>query len=94
MPATDLLRRLHVARPRFGNWSGGRTALDESGARQALDIRCTEIAERLARAGLHAERMEDADLVRLFHICWSRRGDSRFERDVRSCGGQLAHGRT
>ena len=84
VPGADLLGRLGSARPRFVRWFGAGPALDEAGARETLDVRCAELIERLARGGVRAERVDDARLVRLFHACWSRRRDERFERDVRT----------
>ena len=49
--------------------------------------------ERLMRGGVWTHRLDDPDLVRLFHACWSRRRDGRFERDVRSSTVRLADGR-
>ncbi len=87
-----LLGRLDWARPRWRRWLGGRPALEEAGARQALDVRCSELIERLGRGGVWAQRLADSDLVRLFHTCWSRRRNDRFEQDVRSCTTSLADG--
>ena len=74
--------------PLVGKLFGNRDALEEAGAREVLDTRCAELADRLSRVGVLARRLEDAELVRLFHTCWSRRPDVRFEQDVRhSFGG-------
>jgi hypothetical protein len=78
--------------PRFGRWLGGSPALDEPGARAALDLRCAELTERLVRAGVWARRLDDAALTDLFHACWSRRRDARFERDLRSVLGAVEDG--
>ena len=93
VPGARLLGRLQSARPRFARWFGASPALDEAGARQALDVRCVELTESLTRAGVWAHRLDDPDLVRLFHACWSRRRDGRFERDVQSSTARLAVGR-
>ena len=84
VPGADLLGRLGSGRPRFVRWFGAGPTLDEEGARQALDVRCAELIERLERGGVRAERLDDARLVRLFHACWSRGRDERFEQDVRT----------
>jgi hypothetical protein len=85
LPGAGLASRLGSARPRLARWLGARPVLDGAAARQALDIRCAELIERLARAGVCAQRLDDPALARLFHACWSRRPDGRFEQDVRSC---------
>jgi hypothetical protein len=92
-PGARLLGRFDSFRPRLANWFGANPALDEAGAREALDVRCEELMERLTRGGAWAHRLGDPDLVRLFHSCWSRRRDGRFERDVRSSTVRLADGR-
>ena len=89
----QLLGRLHSVRPRLGHWFTASPALDETGAREALAVRCEELMERLMRAGVWTHRLDDPDLVRLFHACWSRRRDYRFERDVRSTTVRQADGR-
>jgi hypothetical protein len=46
-------------------------ALGEAAAvRRELTRRCDEVAGQLARCGLVARRLDDADLARLFHACW------------------------
>jgi hypothetical protein len=89
----DLLGRLGAVRPHLGRWFGGRPALDAAAAQQALDVRCTDLIERLAQCGVWAQRLDDVGLARLFHTCWSRRRDGRFEQDVRTCTLPLAERR-
>ena len=36
----------------------------------------------LAGAGIWAQRLDDPDLVRLFHSCWSRGQSARFDQDL------------
>ena len=93
VPGARLLGRFDSIRSRLANWFGANPALDEAGAREALDVRCEELMERLTRGGVWTHRLGDPDLVRLFHACWSRRRDGRFERDVRSSTVRLAEGR-
>jgi hypothetical protein len=93
VPDARLLGRFDSVRPRLAHWFRANPALDEAGAREALDVRCVELTESLTRAGVWAHRLDDPDLVRLFHACWSRRRDSRFERDVQSSTARLAVGR-
>jgi hypothetical protein len=85
LAGADLADRLGTARSRLKRWFRAAPRLDETAARKSLDSRCSELAERLARGGVLAQRMEDAALTRLFQACWSRRRDTRFERDLRIC---------
>jgi len=39
----------------------------------------------LAGAGIWAHRLDDPDLVRLFHSCWSRGQSARFDQDLGTC---------
>jgi len=82
LSSATLFGGLGSARPRLGRWFGASPALDESGARAALELRCAELIERLARAGVWAQRLDDAALAHVFHACWSRRRDRRFEQDM------------
>ena len=93
VPSANLAGRFGSAPPRLVRWLGPRGALDEASARQALDTRCTELIQRLERGGVLAQRLGDVALARLFHACWSRRRDGRFEQDVRTCTLQLADAR-
>jgi hypothetical protein len=93
LPSMDLAGRLGSAPPRLARWFGSRTMLDEETARRALADRCAELVERLARGGVLAQRLGDLALARLFHACWSRRRDGRFEHDEQACTLHLAEGR-
>jgi len=83
-----MLGRFDSARPRLGDWFGRNPASAETEAREVLDVRCAELVDRLARAGVLAQRLDDAELALLFHTCWSRRRDLRFERDLQNCIGR------
>ena len=93
LPGTNVAGRLGTARSRFGRWFRAEPGLDEAAAREALDTRCSDVIERLARAGVWAQRLDDAALTRLFQTCWSRRPDLRFEQDLRSCASSRLEGR-
>jgi len=82
LSTADLFGGLGAARPRLGRWFGAGQALDEPGARAALEIRCVELIERLARGGVWAQRLDDTALAHLFHSCWSWGRDRRFEQDM------------
>lgn len=90
VPSADMAGRFGSAPRGFVRWFGSRPTLDEEGARRALETRCTELVQRLERGGVLAQRLDDRALVRLFHACWSRRRDGRFEQDVRTCTLPLA----
>jgi hypothetical protein len=85
LTGSDVAGRLQTARSRFGRWFQGEPGLDETAARERLEVRCSELAERLVRAGVFAQRMDDPALTHLFQTCWSRRGDKRFEQDLQIC---------
>ncbi|MBV9327221.1 MAG: hypothetical protein JO352_26015 [Chloroflexi bacterium] len=85
LTGSDVAGRLQTARSRFGRWFRGEPGLDETAAREILEVRCSELGECLARAGVFAQRMDDPALTHLFQTCWSRRGDKRFEQDLRLC---------
>jgi hypothetical protein len=76
--ATRFVRRGHAAE------------LDEVTARNRLDERCAALADRLWRGGVWSERLDDAALARLFHVCWSAwrhgTGDARADRFARDLG--------
>jgi hypothetical protein len=91
---TGLLGPLNKGRPRLGRLLGARHQLDETAARRALDERCAELIDRLAHGSVWAQRLDDAELVRLFHTCWSRPTDSRFEQDLRACAVIASTGRS
>jgi hypothetical protein len=93
LTGSDVAGRLQTARSRFGHWFRGDPGLDETAARESLEVRCSELGERLARAGVFAQRMDDAALTHLFQTCWSRRGDKRFEQDLRICAASGWNGR-
>lgn len=87
LPSAEPFGGLGAVRPRLGRWFRPGGALDESGARAALEIRCAELIECLARGGVWAQRLDDAALAHLFHACWSRGRDRRFEQDMRTALG-------
>jgi hypothetical protein len=93
VPSAGPASRFGSAPPRLARWFRSRRMLDEETACRALADRCAELVERLARSGVLAQRLGDLALARLFHACWSRRRDGRFEHDVRTCTLQLADGR-
>jgi hypothetical protein len=39
-------------------------------ARRLLTVRCEEVERQLARCGLAARRLGDAELAQLYHACW------------------------
>jgi hypothetical protein len=88
LPDGDLIRRLGSAKTRFGTASG----TDEGSVRQVLDARCAEAIDMLAGAGIWARRLDDPDLVRLFHGCWSRGQSARFDQDLGTCLRALPEG--
>jgi hypothetical protein len=85
LTGSDVAGRLQTARSRLGHWFRREPGLDETTARETLEVRCSELIERLARAGVFAQRLDDPALTHLFQTCWSRRGDKRFEQDLRIC---------
>src|SRR5712691_10142036 len=91
-PDEDLIRRLGSARTRLGRLFGTASGTDEGTARQVLDARCAEAIDMLAGAGIWAHRLDDPDLVRLFHSCWSRGQSARFEQALGTCLRPLAEG--
>ena len=92
LPDGDLIRRLGSARIRFGHWFGTASGPGEVTARQVLDARCAEAIDMLAGAGIWAHRLDDPDLVRLFHSCWSRGQSARFDQDLGTCRRALPEG--
>src|SRR5207244_1523168 len=91
-PDGDLIRRLGSARIRFGRWFGAASGTDEGTAREVLEARCAEAIDMLAGAGIWAQRLDDPDLVRLFHSCWSRGQSARFDQDLGTCLRALPEG--
>jgi hypothetical protein len=85
LPGSDAAGRLQTARSRLGHWFRARPALDEAAARDVLDIRCGDLIDRLGRGGVRAQRLDDPALTRLFQTCWSRRQDTRFDKNLRIC---------
>jgi hypothetical protein len=93
LPAANVAGRLRAARFRLGSWFRARPGPDEAAAREVLDTRCSDVIDRLARAGVWAQRMDDAALTRLYQSCWSRRRDSRFEHDLQRSAPSTPEGR-
>ncbi len=93
VPGAGVSSRVGRAGSRFARWFRAGPGLDEAAARQTLDTRCNDVVERLARAGVWAQRMDDAALTRLFQTCWSGRPDKRFEQDLRTCAPSRLEGR-
>ncbi len=91
-PDEDLIRRLGSARTRLGRLFGTASGTDEGTVRQVLDARCAEAIDMLAGAGIWARRLDDPDLVRLFHSCWSRGQSARFDQDLGTCLRALPEG--
>lgn len=89
VPGGDLAGRLGSMHSRVGRWFGARVSLSESEACEALDTRCAELTERLARGGVWALRLDDAALTRLFQASWTWRLNDRFEQDLRTCAQSL-----
>ena len=92
LPDGDLIRRLGSARTRLGRLFGTASGTDEGSVRQVLDARCAEAIDMLAGAGIWAQRLDDPDLVRLFHSCWSRGQSARFDQDLGTCLRALPEG--
>ncbi len=92
LPDGDLIRRLGSARTRLGRLFGTASGTDEGTAREVLDARCAEAIDMLAGAGIWAQRLDDPDLVRLFHSCWSRGQSARFDQDLGTCLRALPEG--
>jgi hypothetical protein len=92
LPDGDLIRRLGSARTRLGRLFGAASGTDEGTVRQLLDARCAEAIDMLAGAGIWAHRLDDPDLVRLFHSCWSRGQSARFDQDLGTCLRTLPEG--
>ena len=84
--ATRFVRRGHAAE------------LDDVAARGRLAERCAALGDRLWRGGVWSERLDDAALARLFHVCWSawRHGtsDARADRFARDLGAYVGATRT
>jgi hypothetical protein len=93
LPAANVAGRLEAAGSRFGRLFRAGPGVNEPAARQILDTRCSDVIDRLARAGVWAQRMDDAALTSLFQTCWSRRRDTRFEQDLRTCAPSRLEGR-
>jgi hypothetical protein len=85
LPGSDAAGRLQTARARLGHWLRAGPELDEAAARDVLDIRCGDLADRLTRSGARAQRLDDPALTRLFQTCWSRRQDRCFDQNLRIC---------
>jgi hypothetical protein len=92
LPGGDLIDRLGSARTRFGRLFGAGSGTDEGTARQVLDARTAEMIDLLDSAGIWAQRLDDPDLVRLLHSCWSRGQSSRFDQDLGTCLRALPEG--
>jgi hypothetical protein len=80
---TLLERRLYLvipaqtARPTgwdFGTWfrrdAAGLTP-DQAAAHRQLSFRCDEVTRQLARSGVMARRLDDAELAQLYMACWA-----------------------
>jgi hypothetical protein len=73
-------------------WFNVKSRLSEAEARQALDTRCAELAQRLEHSGVSASRLYDVGLTRLFQACWTARRNGRFEQDLQIWGTSTSHG--
>jgi hypothetical protein len=74
----------------LGRWFNVKSRLSETAARQALDTRCAELAERLQHSGVSASRLYDVGLSRLFQACWTARRNGRFEQDLQIWGTSIS----
>ena len=92
VPGGDLVDRVGSARTRFGRLFGAGSRTDEGTAREVLDARTAEMIDLLDGAGIWAQRLDDPDLVRLFHSCWSRGQSARFDQDLGTCLRALPQG--
>lgn len=92
LTGADLAGRLAKLGLRLGGWFNVKSRLSETEARQALDTRCAELAERLQHIGVSASRLYDVGLTRLFQACWTTRRNGRFEQDLRIWGTSISRG--
>jgi hypothetical protein len=78
---TLLERRLYLVLPaqtaRPNGWRLGirrdaaGLAPDQAAARRQLSFRCDEVTRQLARCGVLARRLDDAELAQLYMACWA-----------------------
>jgi len=92
LAGADLAARLANVGFRLATWFNVKNRLSEIEARQALDTRCGELAERLQHSGVSATRLYDVDLTRLFQACWTARRNGRFEHDLQIWATSISHG--
>ena len=92
LAGADLASRLANVGLGLGRWFNVKSRQSETEARQALDTRCAELAERLEHIGVSATRLDDVGLTRIFQACWTARRNGRFEQDLQIWGTSISRG--